>query len=215
MTTSKHLNRFNENEVIHELKHFLPAQAPLKDFIHHNTLHAFQNLKWDNAIRQAEKMFGYKVSLSLNDYRNLYFSKKISHDILERTIVEKKGAHNIEDWSIKTIYQHYDESSTARIGNLRSFWKTQYHINIDSVTHPKLFRILCSYLDQGIAIWKFPINEKGFLTSLRELEKISSVSIFNSEEVKNLFLNQRFEIEELLCLLVGDEKLYKQYLFDQ
>ena len=215
MTTNNQHNRFNENEIIHELKHFLPAQAPLKDFIHHNTLHAFQNLKWDSAIRRAEKMFGYKVSLSLNDYRNLYFSKKINHEILERTIIEKKGEHNVEDWLIKTIYENYDESNTARIGNLRSFWKTQYHINLDSVTHPKLFRILCSYLDQGIAIWKFPINEKGFLTSIRELEKISSVSIFNTKEVKNLFLNQRIEIEELLCTLVGDEKLYKQYLFDQ
>ena len=65
-------NGFNEHDVLHDLKHYLPAQAPLKDFIHHNTLHAFQNLKWDKAIRKAEKMFGYKVSLSIDEYRDLY-----------------------------------------------------------------------------------------------------------------------------------------------
>jgi hypothetical protein len=36
---------FNEAQVIHELKHFLPAQQALKDFIHHNSLHAFQHMK--------------------------------------------------------------------------------------------------------------------------------------------------------------------------
>ncbi len=208
-------NSFNEHDVLHDLKHYLPAQAPLKDFIHHNTLHAFQNLKWDKAIRKAEKMFGYKVSLSINEYRNLYKSNRIKQDHLERSIIERKGKEHLEKWLNKLINKEYDISNISRIGVLRSNWKIQYHINLDSVTHPKLFRILCSYLDQGISIWKFPVHEKGFLTSIREIEKSSSISIFNSERAKKLFLNNRLEIHELLNVLIGDAKLYKQYIFDQ
>src|SRR4051812_31559733 len=75
---------FHEHDVLHDLKHFLPAQAPLKDFIHHNTLHAFQKLKFHKGIQRASELFGYRVSLSLHEYRALYISKRIRKDILER-----------------------------------------------------------------------------------------------------------------------------------
>src|SRR5688572_28378832 len=73
--------------IIHDLKHFLPAQAPLKDFIHHNTLHAFQNLKFHTAINHASEMFGYNVTLSLTEYRALFDKKQIREDILDKIIL--------------------------------------------------------------------------------------------------------------------------------
>jgi len=215
MSIHKTNSGFDEHEILHDLKHYLPAQAPLKDFIHHNTLHAFQNLKFDHAIRKAAKMFGYNVSLPLSDFRNLYKSKRILHDNLEKIIIEKKGKEHLSIWINKVLIKDYDTSTSPKIGNLRSNWKSQYRINLDSVTHPKLFRILCSYLDQGISIWKFPVHEKGFLTSLREIEKNSLSSIFKTERVRKLFINTRCEIESLLDILVGDATLYKQYIFDQ
>ena len=207
--------KFNEHDVLHDLKHYLPAQSPLKDFIHHNTLHAFQDLKFDKAIHKASEMFGYTVSLPLDEFRRLYGTKRIKQENLERVIIEKKGKENLSKWLDNVLTKEYDSSISPRIGSLRSNWKSQYRINLDSITHPKIFRILCSYLDQGISIWKFPVHEKGFLTSLREIEKNSLTSIFKSERVKKLFLLSRPDINSLLQILVGEESLYKQYIFDQ
>lgn len=74
--TQPNHSAFDEHQVIIELKHYLPAQAPLKDFIHHNKLHGFQGLNFHKALRQASQLFGYKVSLSLDEYRSLYHSGK-------------------------------------------------------------------------------------------------------------------------------------------
>jgi hypothetical protein len=75
-------HHFSFHAVANELKHVLPAQAPLKDFIHHNTLHAFQSFPFREGIRMASKRFGYRVLLPLKEYRQAYASGRINHDVL-------------------------------------------------------------------------------------------------------------------------------------
>ncbi len=82
---------FNEAHVIHELKHFLPAQQALKDFIHHNSLHAFQHMKFYDAIFKASKIFGFQVHLQLPEYRAMYKTGRIREDVLQMVIANKKG----------------------------------------------------------------------------------------------------------------------------
>ncbi len=207
---------FNEHDVLHELKHYLPEQSALKDFIHQNTLHAFQKMKFHDAVRTASEMFGYKVSLSMDEFRALYASGKIRKDIMDRTIVERKGAANLNEWLERVLSKKYESSSSSRIGSLRATWKREYHMDMDSLVHPILFRILCGYLDQGISIWTFPVKEKSLLASIREMERNTFASLFRKGRARDLLLKSSCEISDLLKILVGDdESLYKQYLFDQ
>lgn len=206
---------FNEHEVLHKLKHYLPAQAPLKDFVHHNTLHAFQSLPFDKAIFSASAILGYKVSLTLAEYRHLYATGRIREEVLNRILIEKKGEDQLSAWRKKLLSGVYHRPM-PRIGTLRANWKKLHRVDLDSLVHPLLFRILCSYLDQGIAIWNFPVWHKGFLASLRELERTSLISFFRSDRAKELLLKGHCSIVQLLRILVGfDQSLYEHYLFDQ
>lgn len=206
---------FHEHDVIHRLKHFLPAQAPLKDFIHHNTLHAFQNLKFEDALRNGAGIFGYKTSLSLTEYRRLYREGKIKQQVIEKIIADRKGAQQVQPWLRKMIHEDYSSARSPRIGSVRAHWKSAYKIDLDSMVHPTIFRVLCSYMDQGIAMWNFPVWHKGFLTSIRDLEKTSFTSFFKTRRARTLLIEGKCGVEHLLTLLVGDSSLFDHYLFDQ
>ncbi|MBM3975332.1 MAG: DUF2309 domain-containing protein, partial [Planctomycetes bacterium] len=44
--------------ILAHVGHFVPEQAPLHTFVHHNTLHAFEHLPFDRAVVEAAKLFG-------------------------------------------------------------------------------------------------------------------------------------------------------------
>ena len=207
-------SNFDEHKVIHELKHFLPAQAPLMDFVHHNTLHAFQNLSFHEALATAHVKLGYQVYFPLETFRDLFAEGRISEAILERTLAEKKG--DVETWKGKLLYGAYSTIETGRVGALRGIWKSTYGIDLDSLVHPTLFRVIGSFLDQGISIWNFPLEGKSFLEAIRSLEKNSFTSLFYQKETRILIQDPSLSITTLLEKLVGDkDSLYEQYLYDQ
>lgn len=183
-------NIFDERSVLEELKHFLPTQTPLKDFIHHNSLHAFQHTKFYDAIFKSSKIFGHQATMPLSYFRKLFKIGRIRSEI----IVSHFGDDAVSTWRNNLIVKGYNDHNEQRIGLLRSSWKQIYHINLDNLVQPFLFRFLCSYLDQGISIWDFPIGNKGFLESIKELESNSLVSVFKSKnEPENYWFKNSFQ----------------------
>src|SRR5438105_9807030 len=55
--------------IIDHAAHLLPAQGPIPVFIHHNTLHAFEDLPFADAVKKAATVFGCQPYLSKARYR--------------------------------------------------------------------------------------------------------------------------------------------------
>ena len=216
---------FDEHASLHKLRHYLPAQAALKDFVHHNTLHAFQDEKFHKALHKASHIFGFKTYLSLDEFRAFYRDGKIRADVLEKVLADTITGHplaageNAPDdratWLHKLLVKTYHAPITSRVGRLRAYWKGAYKMNLDKIVHPFLFRLLAAYLDQGIALWAFPVSGQGFLASVREMEKNGFISMFKGERARKMLLEDACSLKDLLRVLVGDERLFEAYLFDQ
>ncbi|MCW3088183.1 MAG: hypothetical protein JWQ78_1569, partial [Sediminibacterium sp.] len=121
----------------------------------------------------------------------------------------------VDNWGHKVLAKKYDDTNHPRIGSLRALWKKQYQLDLDTAVQPWLFRVLCSYLDQGVSLWNFPADSTGFLSSIRAIEQESYTSFFKGSRARHLLLNTDCSITDLLKMVAGNEAYFEQYLFDQ
>ncbi|MDH5783981.1 MAG: DUF2309 domain-containing protein [Chromatiales bacterium] len=75
-------------QAIEHFEHVLPAQAPIRDFVHHNTLHGFQHLKFPDALKAAREVNGSYGYQSGDDYRRYYREGRISRDDLTAVLAD-------------------------------------------------------------------------------------------------------------------------------
>jgi uncharacterized protein YbcC (UPF0753/DUF2309 family) len=82
-------------ELRHAIKHaahLLPAQGPINVFIHHNTLHAFEQLSFTDALKSGAKIFGCQPYLSEERYRSELAKGRIRFAEVEAVLREDLGS---------------------------------------------------------------------------------------------------------------------------
>ncbi|AMV35759.1 hypothetical protein VN12_26945 [Pirellula sp. SH-Sr6A] len=71
--------------------HVLPAQGPIAVFVHHNTLHAFEHLPFDEAVVAGVKKYGAHPYWPESRYRNKVEWGRISVSDLEKELLHDLG----------------------------------------------------------------------------------------------------------------------------
>ncbi len=81
---------------IAEAAHVLPSQGPITVFVHHNTLHAWEDLPFEQAVVQGAKLFGCQPYLSEAQYHEHLASGRIEPRDLEAVLAADLGQRGDE-----------------------------------------------------------------------------------------------------------------------
>ena len=211
---------FDIDACLNHLAHWLPTQGPIKDFIHHNTLHAFQHLPFHEAISVAGKLFGARSYLPIADYQTRFHKGRISQAALDWSInrhCPKQSRRELLDSLFEEDPNcHFPPLSLANHG-IRSEWMRNLEMDLNALVHPIMFRLLSNYLDQGISRWSLAKRGESFWDCLLRLTQNSLLPLypFHLGSAKSL-LTQTPEqiIEHCLQHLVGNQDLYEQYVLE-
>src|SRR5215472_10082897 len=66
---SNHCRLDRLRSAVEHASHLLPRQGPIGVFVHHNTLHAFEHLRFEQAVIEASRLFGAEPYMSEAAYR--------------------------------------------------------------------------------------------------------------------------------------------------
>ena len=212
---------FHLDAVVERIAHWLPAQRPIKDFVHHNTLHALEDHPFHSALAIAAKLFGAYSYLPLADYQRRYHQGRISPFALDRAIAAVTHDPREELLLRKSLFEpgermHYPPVSLAHQG-LRAHWLTHIEVNLNALVQPVLFRLLANFLDQGISQWTVARSGESFWQCVRRLVEDSFVPLSPLGDARGralLKLTPDAAIQQALAEMVGHESLYEQYLLE-
>jgi uncharacterized protein YbcC (UPF0753/DUF2309 family) len=74
--------------IIDEVAHYLPAQGPIKTFVHHNTLHHFEDQEFFAALDAAANIYGANTALPEATYQKFFEQGRITHGDLNWALQE-------------------------------------------------------------------------------------------------------------------------------
>jgi uncharacterized protein len=141
--------------LIDEVSHLLPAQGPISIFIHHNTLHAFEHLPFEEAVEHAAAQLGREPFLAESRYRDKLASGRIRAGDVEALLREELGPGAA--------------ANVAGVGSRLHLWRAVILHGIPAATGPELSWIL----EETDALSRFrtdvPADARSTAAALREL----------------------------------------------
>jgi uncharacterized protein YbcC (UPF0753/DUF2309 family) len=140
--------------LIDHLAHLLPAQGPISIFIHHNTLHAFEHLPFEEAVERAATELDREPYLAEARYREKLASGRIRPKDVDALLGEQLGASGGEP--------------IANAGSRAEIWRAVVLHGIPAATGRELLWIL----EETEALTRFrtdvPADARAALAPLRE-----------------------------------------------
>ncbi|MBV9949388.1 MAG: DUF2309 family protein, partial [Myxococcales bacterium] len=212
---------FDLDAALDRVARWLPSQGPIKDFVHHNTLHAFEGMKFHEATAAAARLYGARSGMPPSYFLDAYRTGRISDSALDRALRVAYADEGRRAAARATMLSGRLEeivfAGRARRG-LRAAWTERLGgVALHRRSHLHLFRLFGGYLDQGLSTWPMPGAERApFYDCVSALVSSSRLPLlpFGKGARALLALPAREALRAALVKTVGREDWYEPYLLE-
>jgi len=173
------------------INHVLPAQAPIQDFVHHNTLHGYQHLSFEQALAENYALTDIHGYLPETRYRQFYTQGRINNDDITAalacnpTLHPEKIAFTVAGKDIK----HQDIFTVALLVDLSAIsvsqfiWQVEELNALRSVQADVPASIAHSYTAQNIrALWEALLQHLDCQQAAHHPETLLDLSLEQTED---------------------------------
>jgi uncharacterized protein len=176
------------------LDHVLPAQAPLQDFVHHNTLHGHQHKPFEQALADNHALTGISGYLPESCYREFYGKGRVTDADITAALAHftqlqaEKVLCTVDNKTITSadIYKtalHVDLSAVS-ISQLQ--WQIEELNALDKVQVDVPATIAQRYHTNDIrALWEGILNKLGLQRAAHHPEALQDVALAQTEDWLN------------------------------
>jgi uncharacterized protein len=155
-------------KLVKEAAKLLPCQAPLQSFVHHNTLHNFENLPFKEALRKASKMFDSESFMGEEFFQKALNEKRINEQDISKIILQE--CDNCDEEIFKNGPSHFSYR----------YWRLQHIFTVPSI--------------RSVDWW---IHENNIFRKAHRLSKTAKDANISSKKVTSKNLKSLWEILEV------------------
>ena len=209
---------------------------PMTSFIHHNPLHGFESMHFEEAVKKAQTYFHNKKFLSREEYQKFYKQGKIKKKKLEMEIEHYCNKNRLDD-IYKDLFFHIMTQETSspkedtdlknsirkklsllcatpkpkRLGVNFGFCDALdnlYGTEVCEEINNKMNQIAMRHLDEGQATWKPLDKHKGLYSSWKVMIKNDQVFFNKSLQICRI-LSDSDKPEDIIYWILTELKIPK------
>ena len=210
---------------------------PMTSFIHHNPLHGFENMHFEEAVKKAQVYFHNRKFLSRKEYQVFFKSSKIKPEKLQKQISDYCDKKDLETIYSKIFFHLLtSENSSNEVKNPQvvDFLKEKlsdtcqtlepkklginfgfcdtldaiYATDICHKINEKLNKVAMRHLDEGQSAWLPPDKNEGMFKSWKRLIKKDRVFFKKSMQICRI-LTYSDEPEDIIYWVLSALKIPK------
>jgi uncharacterized protein YbcC (UPF0753/DUF2309 family) len=171
------------------INHILPAQAPIQDFVHHNTLHGYQHKSFEQALADNYALTGNYAYLPEARYRQFYAQGRINDQDINAALASKWGVPRPTITVDGKDIKQQDILTTALLVDLSAInvsqfsWQVEEMNALSSVQIDVPKAIAQSYTEKTIHdLWKAILIKLDLQQAAYHPETLLDLSLAQTEE---------------------------------